>query len=349
MIFNSVHISEGMQADNPASINISSGELFLNKHKFFSLPEDHRVLILLHELGHYRLKTKNEFKADNFAFKNFVNYGGSLKSTVKSISDTLKGEPEHYLRLENRIKMAKAADQNKITNYVGPSQSNDIYLTQEQYEALEIRVDQQEQQVDREIALIEAEILQIDGQFLDAEQRKAEYDLEMKTAEAGIKLECDQLNNKKRARDCRSSWTAPIHALRIKLTQIHDEIQGYRGAKIEKQFRKTERTIRKTEIRKVKAESKAYRRMTLADGKTYRRMATGDSKALLAQQGQSQAAMVSGNVMGGLGDIAQGIGQAFGGGGAQPQQQQPQDNMILISVVALAVLLGGAYFIMNRK
>jgi hypothetical protein len=89
--------------NTPARINRKTGDIFINKKIWFSIPEKERKFILLHELGHYKLQTKDEIKADDYAFRKFAGTEPySLKAILHAIADNLDitHNPEHAYRFE---------------------------------------------------------------------------------------------------------------------------------------------------------------------------------------------------------------------------------------------------------
>ena len=96
---------------NPASVRRSTGELFLNKTVFLQLAFEERIWILLHELGHLKGNTTNEFEADELAFNWYVSKGYSLKAAVKALTrlmrqyaqQTGKENQEHIARAKMQL------------------------------------------------------------------------------------------------------------------------------------------------------------------------------------------------------------------------------------------------------
>lgn len=353
-----------MEASNPASVDLDTGEIYLNANTFFALDKELKKNILWHEMAHYALQTHDEFEADKWAFKRYVALGGSPKASVKAISHTLMGNnQEQFERLEKRIEMAKKADdamkKKNLQNYAGPqavmppqgivdpNDASSVWLFPEDYHQLEQQVHQQE-------LFLNAEIEKIDEEVADLNARIAAYEFDLKrlqdakeTAEWRIEVDCEKLNNNKRRRNCRTDAIAVVDALNVQINDLdHAEVMQYRSARSQKINRKNERSRTLNEIRTVKAESRAYKRMTLADGKAYRRMSNGQAQVLRAQQGlPSGGAMVAGQAIQTAGQVA----GAFLGGG-QPAAQQPmsQNNMLIIGLIA-AVAVGAVFFMMNKN
>ncbi|MHA7109244.1 hypothetical protein ACRTDU_03910 [Sunxiuqinia elliptica] len=98
----------------PARVRRDTGEIFLNREIWFSLPEPYRRFILEHEKGHYYLQTTNELLADQYAFEQVAGtFKGSLLQMVKTLADVLPFHSEtHQVRLLNLYRLALEWDQN---------------------------------------------------------------------------------------------------------------------------------------------------------------------------------------------------------------------------------------------
>lgn len=97
--------------DTPATVNRRNGILFVSKKFWNQLKPEHRLFILLHEMAHVHLQTDNEFKVDEWAFKEYAKRGHSLKESVYALSKVLSGKnPEHYWRVYQQLERAKAYD-----------------------------------------------------------------------------------------------------------------------------------------------------------------------------------------------------------------------------------------------
>jgi len=80
----------GSLGSSPASVNRVNGVMLVNKNWFNSLPKEQRYFILLHEKGHVVCNTSNEFKADDWAFKEYASQGYSLKDAILALVNNLK-------------------------------------------------------------------------------------------------------------------------------------------------------------------------------------------------------------------------------------------------------------------
>lgn len=71
----SIRYTDELPKNVPAAINWRTGEMLLSKTEFIKLPDAVREFVLLHEKGHWELKTKDEFEANNYALENFLARG----------------------------------------------------------------------------------------------------------------------------------------------------------------------------------------------------------------------------------------------------------------------------------
>lgn len=71
---------------NPACTNMLTGEIEINKSAFDILPEHTKEFVLYHEIGHFKLQTSNEAKADDYALKNMaLKKEYSLRNHIDSV------------------------------------------------------------------------------------------------------------------------------------------------------------------------------------------------------------------------------------------------------------------------
>lgn len=95
----------------PASVNVKTGDLYINVPVYKKLTPVQKKFVLWHEHGHYHLKTRNEFEADKYAFENVVKQGVSLKELIYSLSEVLSGDSsEHLDRVYKQYYRAKEYD-----------------------------------------------------------------------------------------------------------------------------------------------------------------------------------------------------------------------------------------------
>ncbi len=79
--------------DNPASVEMDTGTILLNKDVFPNYSKFTQKFILEHEKGHYNIPTDSEEEADAYALnKLYKTTGKSLKKTIKAITDFLDDE-----------------------------------------------------------------------------------------------------------------------------------------------------------------------------------------------------------------------------------------------------------------
>lgn len=99
--------------DCPAAIWTHSGELLLHPELWGQLPEDQRLFVILHELGHRVLQTSDELAADKWASDQFFhNYQGSPQQSVFALTDGLNfSNPEHTARAMAQLERARIHDQ----------------------------------------------------------------------------------------------------------------------------------------------------------------------------------------------------------------------------------------------
>lgn len=108
-----------MQADlgaTPASINRETGVMLVNPK--YKLNADQWYFIMLHELGHLKMKTKNELEADRWAHEQYMKEGRSLKQSVFALTDLLTyNKPEDMQRAYAQLQRAQEKDGNQ--NFAG--------------------------------------------------------------------------------------------------------------------------------------------------------------------------------------------------------------------------------------
>lgn len=71
---------------NPARTNMQTGEIEINRSAYSLLPLHTKKFVILHEIGHYKLQTFDECKADDFALKQMaLREKYSLRNHVDSV------------------------------------------------------------------------------------------------------------------------------------------------------------------------------------------------------------------------------------------------------------------------
>lgn len=88
---------------NIARSRISTGEVWVNAKRWPHLKENEKAFVLFHELGHIRLKTKDEHRADQFAAEKYFEAGFSLKGSIDTLLKLL--EPVNAEKAERRRRM----------------------------------------------------------------------------------------------------------------------------------------------------------------------------------------------------------------------------------------------------
>jgi len=86
-----VRVCEVDGLGSPAAVLRSTGTLYIDS-SFWQIKPEQRVFILLHELGHARLDTSDEFKADRYASDMFLKLGGSPRQSVLALASVLGRE-----------------------------------------------------------------------------------------------------------------------------------------------------------------------------------------------------------------------------------------------------------------
>ncbi len=116
--FTSVEYYRNM-GKSPAMTNIHTGALKINRPVWDKLKKAHKEFVALHELGHYKLNTFDEFAADEFAIKEFFKKGKSLDQAIYAMTGSLdESIPEHKQRANRAYRLAlrlKDGKKNKDT------------------------------------------------------------------------------------------------------------------------------------------------------------------------------------------------------------------------------------------
>ena len=72
---------------------------------------DQRLFVLLHEVGHAHLQTKNEIEADAWALSEYLKLGGKLTNSLLVLTNNLnENDPEGYARIVNQFSNLAAYD-----------------------------------------------------------------------------------------------------------------------------------------------------------------------------------------------------------------------------------------------
>lgn len=86
-------------------------EIHVNGDIWDTLPAHEQKQIILHELGHNKLRTHNEFEADNYAFSQFVGTEPqSLKKSIQVLKNNLDDNIINRIRIREAEKRAARHD-----------------------------------------------------------------------------------------------------------------------------------------------------------------------------------------------------------------------------------------------
>lgn len=95
----------------PARVNRKSRALQLNEDTFPGLPDEHKLFVVLHELGHVELDTSDEKAVDKWASDIYTSLGHSLSASVTALTHLLNEDnPDHMERAELQLQRAQAYD-----------------------------------------------------------------------------------------------------------------------------------------------------------------------------------------------------------------------------------------------
>jgi hypothetical protein len=294
-----VYLPKFANSDSPARINYFTGKLTINKSVFSKLSKEHRIYVLLHELGHYNLFSDCEFSADDFAHHYFNQMG-------YSINDKMINEIANVLDMEN--------DQNiqRLQNHISR-------LNQDQLSAYD-----GEPVTDQEIAM-EARS-QCDGMLGISDM---DYDDEINVIKENIKLmqdfdECKDIRRRTTKNRCYKKRTNSIKKMRAALTKAMKN-------------RNSKMAIR-SEKRKSKQYKNCYKAMGKGikkAGKGYQRQSKGQADRILAEQGIDSQANRRAATMDGITGIVNSIAGIFGGGQG-PGGGNPMAIILIVIAVGAA-------------
>lgn len=103
--------------ETPAMVGRASGTVYISGPWWNLLPKEQRLFILLHELGHLKLRTSNEKLVDAWAHREYLKRGYSLTQSIYALSRILNfRNPEHLERLENQYNRAYQYDKHVNKN-----------------------------------------------------------------------------------------------------------------------------------------------------------------------------------------------------------------------------------------
>lgn len=113
---------------SPAAVNRKTGVMYVNTAllKRKGVNKDQLFFIMLHELGHVVQQTKSEINADDWAFEQYVKHGGSLKQSVRAVTDWLRfDKKEDFVRANLQLQRAKTYD-SKNESFTGNTNKNSM-------------------------------------------------------------------------------------------------------------------------------------------------------------------------------------------------------------------------------
>ena len=92
---------------NPAIVNVETGEVLINKSIWQQLTDYEKVLILLHEEGHFRNKTVDEIKADAYMVDKYLQEADTperRQEIVRTIFGNVSNTKENAIRKAELVK-----------------------------------------------------------------------------------------------------------------------------------------------------------------------------------------------------------------------------------------------------
>lgn len=98
-------------AHTPAAVNRETGEMLVNLKIWNGLTPDQKYFILLHEAGHLVLRSQDEKKVDEWAFREYQKRGYRLSQSIYALTKVLNfNNPEHLERANLQLQRAQKAD-----------------------------------------------------------------------------------------------------------------------------------------------------------------------------------------------------------------------------------------------
>lgn len=85
---------------NPASVNIRTGVVSLNRDIWDKLTDYEKAIILLHEEGHYRLKTLDEIRADIYSIDKYLSDADTPEKRRQLLNTVFKIVPDEERRVQ---------------------------------------------------------------------------------------------------------------------------------------------------------------------------------------------------------------------------------------------------------
>lgn len=124
-----IYTTEPFMQDTPAAVNRDTGIIYINPVLYATLTPFQQKFVLQHELGHYRLQTSSELKADAYAFAQLAGTEfRSLKQSLGCISEILgKDNPTRKRRYKALYKRVLAYDYLHYGNKLAKEEFERLY------------------------------------------------------------------------------------------------------------------------------------------------------------------------------------------------------------------------------
>lgn len=110
---------EYLRNGSPAAADIKAKEIFISKRDFPKYSEKQQYFILLHELGHIILDTKDEALADKFAIREYLKEHDDLSEPIAAL--------EKSLGVNNTRKAKMIAEKPDLTYFNGGMDTLELY------------------------------------------------------------------------------------------------------------------------------------------------------------------------------------------------------------------------------
>jgi hypothetical protein len=303
-----VYLPKFANSDSPARINYFTGKLTINKSVFSKLSKEHRIYVLLHELGHYNLFSDCEFSADDFAHYYFNQMGYSINDKmINEIANVLDMENEQNIqRLQKHI---ARLNQDQIAAYAGEPLTN--------------------QEIEQRA------ITECDGMLGLTD---SDYEDEVAALQAQFDMikdfnECASMKGKLRTNRCNKKRNNSLNDARKALNKAISVRNSKRAMKNERRKGKTYKNCFRTVGRALKKQ-----------GKGSQNASKGRADMILAEQGIDSQANRRAATMDGITGIVDSIAGIFGGG----PLGGPNGNPMAIILIVLAVGAAAYYFMNRK-
>lgn len=99
---------------NPARVNVRTGEIEINAKRFDSLGRWTQEFVMLHEEGHYKEKTFDEVKADQYALSRLaLKHPYSLRDYLAAVREVSYNNPRRVNQAQHDVLEIAAQDGSK--------------------------------------------------------------------------------------------------------------------------------------------------------------------------------------------------------------------------------------------